>query len=136
MCWSMFVFYCFCGVRVDWCFRDFWTCRVHISQVLSRLSFSSLISVYFIYIDFGLCYLIPLSTIFQLFLGGKFCWWRKTEYPEKTIDLSGVADTLYHIMLYRVHLAMNSGRTHNFCGDRHWLMTVFSSWISIYTTRS
>ena len=42
----------------------------------------------FLYIDVGLCYLIPLSTIFHLFLEGKFCWWRNPEYPEKTIDLS------------------------------------------------
>jgi len=32
-------------------------------------------------------FVTPHLTLFQLYRGGQFYWWTKSEYPEKTTDL-------------------------------------------------
>jgi hypothetical protein len=61
--------------------------------------------------------LTPLSTIFQLYRGIYFIGrGNKRKQPTCWKSL-----TNYHIMLYRVHLAMSGILTHNFSGVRYWL---------------
>jgi hypothetical protein len=60
------------------------------------------------------------STIFKMYRGRQFHWWRKSEYLEKTTDLLQVTDKLLsHNVVSSTLPTMNGFRTHNFSGDRH-----------------
>jgi hypothetical protein len=70
----------------------------------------------------GLRCLTPLSTIFQLYRGGQFHWWRKLESLEKTTDLSVAShwqSSSDNVVSSTPRL--NQVRTHNVSDDRHWL---------------
>jgi len=68
----------------------------HVSFVFERINYFKKL---FIVCWFD-CLLTPLSTIFQVYRGDQFYWWRKPEDAEKCFDQSQVTDKLYQIMLY------------------------------------
>ena len=53
---------------------------------------------------------------YNVYRDGRFYWWGKPEYQEKTTDLPQVTDKLYHIMMNRVSLA----HERNYNSQRWW----------------
>jgi hypothetical protein len=67
------------------------------------------------------CCLMPLSTIFQLYHGGQFYWWRKLEYPGKTTDLPASNWQMLSHNVVSSTSRLSGVRTHNVSGDRYWV---------------
>jgi hypothetical protein len=67
----------------------------------------------------GLGYLMPLSTIFQLYRVGQLYWWRIPEYLQKITDLPQVNAKFYHINVVSRTPRLSGILTHNVSGDRH-----------------
>jgi hypothetical protein len=70
-----------------------------------------------IWVKLGIWCLMPLSTIFQLYRGGQFYWWRKPERKSPNCHL-WVTDKLYHIMFYWIWLVWVGFELTNL-DDRH-----------------
>jgi len=70
------------------------------------------------------------STIFQLYRGGQFYWWRKPQYFSYIVAVSFIGGgnqrkpltcckSLTNFIAFVVHLALIEIRTHNISGDKH-----------------
>jgi hypothetical protein len=88
-------------------FKSFFSKTTELSVLIRNPRSSSLIEHHGNWNKLGLrlwC-LTPLSSIYLLYRGSQFYWWRKQRKPP--ISYKSLAN-FYHIMLYLAHLAMKS----------------------------
>jgi hypothetical protein len=73
-------------------------------------------------------YLTPLSTIFQLYSGGQFYWWRK--------PAGGPGENHWQTLSHNVvHLALIEIRTHNISGDTLYNWNIVESGVKYHQTK-
>ena len=93
-------------VNIHICWRHFWKSMYH--EIAVCYGHRCCLFLLFVLIWswmvwlVGLWCLTPLATIFQLYRGYHFYWWRKPEYPEKTTD------KLYDIIILEIFRHWNS----------------------------
>ena len=107
ICFKLDLYTCF-ELDLYTCFKlDLYTCFKHKFDSLNMLSVVSIkywkaVKFVFDAFWFGLWYLTPLSTIFQLYCGGQFYQWRKLEKKPQTIKIHFNIICMWQIALYTV----------------------------------
>jgi len=83
-------------------YNDWWndTSQADMLLQLDTLSWLQSNKILLLINPYWFWFIVFNTTLFQLYRGSEFYWWRKPEYPKKTTDLPQVTDKLYHIMLY------------------------------------
>ena len=73
--------------------------------------------------ELGLGCLTPLPTLFQLYRGCQFYWWKKPEYPQKTNDLKSLTNFITYCCIEYTSPWI---RNHNIRGNRHGLQLPYN----------